>query len=119
MGLLDGDLQQMFGAAFGGVVLDGRHYHRTEERAVNGDVTSTVDKVQSVRGFRSRMTQAMREQGYADTSAQLIILQTYDGRVLSEPARGDRFKLDGNWVAGNIETDPAHTHWIISATVDG
>lgn len=116
MGLLDGELQQMFGAAFGGIVLEGRHYHKMETRAANGDVERTVTKVQSVRGFRAQMSRAMREAGYSETSAQLIVLQTYEGRVVDTPVRQDTFALDGDWVVGNVDTDPAHTHWILWVT---
>jgi hypothetical protein len=116
VGLLDGDLQQMFGAAFGGVVLEGRHYHKTTTRQPNGDVDSEVTKTQSVRGFRMSMNQAMRDAGYADTSARLIILCTYEGRVLDPLYRGDMVRLDGDWVVGNIDSDPAHTHWVLWVT---
>lgn len=116
MGLLDGDLQQMFGAAFGGVVLEGRHYHKTKTRALNGDVTAEVTKTQSVRGFRMSMTQGMRDAGYSETSARLIVLCTYDGKVIDEFYRDDMVRLDGDWIVGNIDHDPAHTHWVLWVT---
>ena len=116
MGLLDGDLQQMFGSAFGGVVLEGRHYHKAKTRAPNGDVTAEVTKAQSVRGFRMSMSQAMRDAGYADTSARLIVLCTNEGAVIDPFARGDLVRLDGDWIVGNIDHDPAHTHWVLWVT---
>ena len=116
---LEGGLQQMFGAAFGGILLDGRHYSRVETRDDGGNVTSAVRKVQSVKGYRQSMTQAMRDAGYADTSAQLVIMQTYDGRVLDPIARGDKITLDGKWVIGNISPDPAHATWTCWVTIDG
>ena len=116
MGMLDGGLQQMFGAAFSGILLEGRHYRKTEARDNKGNVTGTVQKVQSVRGYRQGMTQAMRDAGYADDSAVLLILQTYDGRVIDTPVRGDVISLDGRWVAGDIDHDAAHVAWAVAAT---
>lgn len=118
MGLLDGGLQQMFGAAFSGILLEGRHYHRVEERNKAGDVTAAVDRVQSIRGYRQTMTQQWRDAGFADAEAVLLIMQTYDGRVITPIERHDRIKLDGTWVAGNIDEDAAHAAWVVGVTRD-
>jgi hypothetical protein len=115
MGLLDGDLQQMFGAAFGGLLLEGRHYHNTEARLANGDATATVTKVQSVRGYRD-VTRNRRQgdEGAADT-VRMLVLQTYDGQVLTPIVRGDVVQMDGvRMTIGDVDEDPAHTHWLLS-----
>lgn len=121
MGLLDGDLQQMFGDAFGDLLLEGRHYVRGEPgRDGKGNVTPGVTRVQSVKGYRQNMSTRMREDlGYTDDSAVLLILQTYQGRVIERPARGQRIVLDGDWIAGNVDEDPAHTHYIIPVSRNG
>lgn len=116
MGLLDHGLQQMFGAAFSGVLLTGRHYHRTESRDNKGNVTAPITKAQSVRGYRQAMTTALREAGFADATAVLLIMQTFDGRVIDRPMRGDTITLDGLWVAGNIDEDAAHVAWVVGVT---
>ena len=118
MGLLDGGLQQAFGAAFGRLLLDGRHSRIVEARDNKGNVTGAVTKVQSVKGFRQAMSQEMREAGYAETAAQLLVMQTYEGRVLDEVLRGDKVTLDGRWVVGDVHSDPAHTHWVLWVTRD-
>jgi hypothetical protein len=116
MGMLDGGLQTMFGAAFGGLLLEGRHYRKAEVRDAKGNVTATVQKTQSIKGYRQSMTTAMREAGYADDSALLLILQTYEGRVIDQPLRGETISLDGRWIAGDIDHDAAHVAWVVAAS---
>ncbi len=118
MGLLDGSLRQMFGAAFGTVLLNGSHFARTETVATNGDVTSVLATVaQPVKGYREQTTDRMRELGYTDSEARLLILQTYGGAIVTAPNRDDVIDLDGvRWICGDIGEDAAHTHWTIRAT---
>lgn len=118
MGLLDGGLQQMFGAAFAPQLLDGRHYKRTEERDVKGNVTATVTKVQSFKGYRQVNAKILRDLGYAPTTAVLLILQVYEGRQIDKPQAKETAKLDGiTWVLGDlIDEDAAHVSWLFAAT---
>jgi hypothetical protein len=114
MGLLDGGLQRMFGAAFGTVLLDGRHYHKTESRVeANGDVAAPVTKVQSIKGYRET-TNRRREEG-ASSAMRILVLQTYEGRQIDPIVRGDDVMLDGvRMTVGDIDEDPAHTHWVLT-----
>lgn len=114
MGLLDGGLQQMFGAAFGTVLLEGRHYHKTESRpAANGDVQAPVTKVQSIHGYRETSNR-LRVEG-SSSAMRLLVLQTYQGRVLNPIVRGDDVLLDGvRMTVGDVDEDPAHTHWLLT-----
>lgn len=117
MGLLDGGLQQMFGAAFGTLLLEGRHYHLTETRASNGDVTATVTKVQSIHGYREVTRDRRNGDEGAGQSYRFLILQTFDGRVIQPIARGDLIALDGLRVRlGSSDEDAAHTHWLVEGT---
>lgn len=117
MGLLDGGLQQMFGAAFGTLLLEGRHYQNSQTFAANGDVSEVVIKTQSVKGYREITNDRMRALGYSDRDARLLILQTYQSRAITAPKRDDIVLMDGlRWVCGDIDEDAAHTHWIIKAT---
>lgn len=118
MGLLDGGLQQMFGAAFAPQLLDGRHYKRVESRDAKGNVTSTITRVQSFKGYREGMTKAMRDAGYDPTTATILMLQTYEGRIIEKPLREETVKLDGvMWVLGDlIDEDAAHVAWRFAAT---
>jgi hypothetical protein len=115
MGMLDGGLQQMFGAAFGTLLLSGRHYHRTETRNDAGDVTGTVTKVQDIHGYREiTSNRRLGDQGSGNT-LRMLVLQTYNGRALDPIARGDVLALDGlRMVVGDWDEDPAHTHWLVN-----
>lgn len=117
MGLLDGDLQRMFGAAFGTLLLEGRHYHKTKTPAENGDMSATVTKVQAFRGYRDNTMTARRgDEGNAKT-VRVLVLQSYDGRPLDPIVPGDVLKLDGLTITvGNpVVEDAAHTHWVCEA----
>lgn len=116
MGLLDGGLQAVFGAAFAGVYLDGRHYQKAKSFDTKGNATGAVTKVQSVKGYRERKTDAMRAAGFADNESLLMILQTYDGLPIEKPKRESLIALDGRWIVGDIEADPANVYWAIRAT---
>ena len=118
MGLLDGGLQTMMGAAFAPQLLEGRHYQRAESRDLKGNASAAVTRVQSIKGYREGMSHAMREAGYPANTARLLILQTYQGRVIAKPNREDRVKLDGvTWVLGDlIDEDAAHVAWRFAAT---
>jgi hypothetical protein len=118
MGLLDGGLQQMFGAAFAPQLLDGRHYKSVETRDTKGNVTSAVTKVQSFKGYRQSMSKAMREAGYAPDTGVLLVLQVFEGRQLVRPNRNETALLDGTtWVVGDlIDEDAAHVAWVFAVT---
>lgn len=75
MGLLDGGIQALFGAAFSGLYLDGTltRLSITEDGQGGGSTTTSSQpcKVQT-----DACTQAMREQpGYTSTDVRLLILQ--------------------------------------------
>ena len=117
MGLLDGELQKMFGAAFGTILLDGRHYRKTETRDAKGNVTGTVTQVQTIKGYReTKRTNDQLEKSFADDAGILLILETYQGRVISPPQRGDVVDLDGRWVIGDFNEDAAHASWVCEIT---
>jgi hypothetical protein len=117
MGLLDGGLQQMFGAAFGTLLLEGRHYRYTESRAPNGDVSAPLTKVQSVRGYReTTRNRRSGDEGSGD-AIRFLVLQTYDGRVIDPVQRGDVVAIDGLRIrVADSDEDAAHTHWLIEGT---
>jgi hypothetical protein len=118
MGLLDGGLQQMFGAAFAPQLLEGRHYRRAEVRDNKGNVTATVTQAQSFRGYRQGMTKAMVAAGYAPNTAVLLVLQVYEGQPIPAPKRGETVRLDGtDWILGDlIDEDAAHVSWLFAVT---
>lgn len=117
MGLLDGGIQAEFGAAFGAVYLDARHYRRKQTAADNGDITGTVEKVQSVKACRDTTSDRMRaDLGFTDKDARLFVLQAYNGRAVDAPGKEDRIRLEGvDWIVGDVDEDVARSHWIIRA----
>jgi hypothetical protein len=117
MGVLDGGLQAIFGAAFSAVYLDGRHYQKAKAFDTGGNATGTVIKVQSVKGYRERITDAMRAAGFADNESLLMILQTFDGLPIEKPLRTSVILLEGQrWIVGDIDEDPAHVYFAIRVT---
>lgn len=117
MGILDGGLQAIFGQAFSGVYLDGRHYQKRKDFDDSGNASGTVIKVQSVKGYRERVTDAMRAAGYADNESVLMILQTFDGLPIDKPMRESVIAIDGGrWIVGDDSEDPAHVYWAFRVT---
>lgn len=114
MGLLDGDLQRMFGAAFGSLLLEGRHYHNTQTRSANGDVGATVTKVQPFKGYRETTVTARRGDEGSASTMRMLVLQSYEGKPLDPIEPGDVLALDGvRMVVGQpVVEDAAHTHWV-------
>jgi hypothetical protein len=108
----------MFGAAFAGILLDATLYRRTQTEGDNGDVTSSLSAGEPVKGYREATTDRMRrELGYSDREGRLLVLQVFSGAVVPAPKRGDEIDLDGTrWVIGDMDSDPARTHWLIRAT---
>lgn len=116
MGLLDGGLQQTFGAAFASVMLDARHYHKRTDVAGNGDVSRPVIVTQTVKGYAETRSDRLRELGYTDKEARLIVMQTYQGRVVQQPVKNDVILLNGvRWIVGESEADGASAAWLIRA----
>lgn len=114
MALLDGGLQQMFGAAFGAVLLDGRHYHKTTSTLPNGDASAPVTKVQSIKGYREDTKNRRREEG-SGNAMRMLVLQTYEGRVIDRVVRGDVVQLDGlRLVVDDVDEDAAHAGWMLT-----
>lgn len=113
MGLLDGGLTAVFGAAFNGIYLPGTLHRQTRTEADNGDV-SVLWSDSPIRYQPDRITQAMRQaEGYTDKDAAFLILQA---GVAQEPTTDDEFTAGGRWAVKSVDADPANTHWIIRAS---
>lgn len=114
MGLLDGGLQGIFGAAFGGLYLDGTLQKITYVDDGTGSATE-VSTDYEIKGQIDAANQAMREQdGYSAGDMRIIILQA---DVPVTPNTDHRVILGGKlWNIANIEADPANTHWVMRGT---
>lgn len=74
MGLLDGAIAGVMGAAFGGIYLPATLYRRTFTDDGKGSLSATVT-TESIRCQVDAATEAMRaQQGYTGTDVRLLIL---------------------------------------------
>ena len=115
MSLLEGDLQDIFGAVFGSVYSDGTLNKVT--RADNGKGGGAVSAVPiAIKGQIDAVTEAMRQApGYTADDVRLIVLQ--DG-VDESPTSDDTINLGGTkWSISNVVSDAAQTHWVMRGTV--
>lgn len=112
-GLLDGGLQAVFGAAFGGLYLDATLHRQGLTFASDGDVTEPGDTNEPVKAHFDRVTEAMRQaEGYSEKDVAILILQ--DG-VSAAPTTDDELTLGGQrWkIVGLPDEDPARTYWLV------
>ncbi|MBI1682383.1 hypothetical protein [Caulobacter hibisci] len=119
MGLLDGSLQAVFGAAFAPLYLPGTLHRQTRTDADDGDVTVTwADS--PIRYQPDKVTEAMRSaDGYTERDAAFLILQAgvpifnTDAELTAKqaPAEPER-----RWAVKSCESDPAGTHWVVRAS---
>lgn len=120
MGLLDGGLQAVFGAAFSPIYLAGTLHRATRTESDNGDVTVafTGDEGQPpgtpIRYQPDKITEAMRRaEGFTDKDAAFIILQS---GVSPAPTTADELTAGGRWAVKSVDADPANTHWVVRAS---
>lgn len=112
MSLLNGGLQSVFGAAFGGLYLEGEIHRVTRTEAGNGDVTvAWADS--PIRFQPDRITEAMRRaDGFTDRDAAFLIIQAG-----VEPFDTDaEATMGGRWAIKSVDADPANTHWVVRAS---
>ncbi len=113
MGLLDGDIQELFGEVFGeGVYLDATLHRTTLAAGTDGDLTPTTVDAPCKAHF-DVVTEAMREEaGFDDTDVAIIILQY---QVSPAVTTDDEITLGGKrWkISAPVKSDPAATHWIV------
>jgi hypothetical protein len=112
VGLLDGGLQAVFGAAFGVIYLPGEIHRAVRDEADNGDV-SVCWAHSPMRYQPDRITEAMRQaDGFTDKDAAFLILQA----GVDEPDTDCEMTAGGRWAIKSVDADPANTHWIIRAS---
>jgi len=118
VGLLDGGLQSVFGAAFAPLYLPGTLHKQTRTDGDDGDVTVTWSDI-PIRYQPDKVTEAMRQaEGFTDRDAAFLILQAgveqfnTDAQLTAKqaPAEPER-----RWLVRSCETDPAGTHWVVHA----
>jgi hypothetical protein len=109
MALLDGGLQNIFGAAFGAIYLDGTLIRVTKTDDGEGG-WSEAFAAHPIKGQVDAVTERMRQSaGYTDGDMRIIVLQA--GSPV-QPVTDDRVILGNSiWDVAGIEADPANTHW--------
>lgn len=118
MGLLDGDLAELFGAAMAGLYGAGRLLTVTTTEDTYGKETRTTEGMDVLVQI-DRVTQAMRlAEGYSPEAVQLIILQRNAvGDVVPRPKITDKINAGGRWWAADlVDSDPANSHWAMRGT---
>lgn len=114
MGLLDGGLRDIMGAAFGPLYPDGTLLRRVRTEAENGDVSVAVVPV-AVKVQTSSVTEAMRmAPGYTERSVKFRVLQAGIGAA---PTSDDHLATGGvTWSLSMVAADTAATSWIMMGT---
>lgn len=111
MGLLDGDIQALFGQVFGAIYLDGTLHRTTVTKATNGDLSS-IDADFDIKAQFEEVTETMLAAGFTDGDVAIIILQSGVSPAITTDDQvtvgGVRYR-----VAGIHETDPAGAYWLI------
>lgn len=116
MGLLDGDLRALFGAAFGGLYLDGTLHKDTTTFSggtVTGGFTDVAVKVSRPTAVSQK---AVQSGGNVATDVRMYVLQ--DGLVgvspEYKPETDDEITVEGQrYLVMGVNEDPAGTHWPI------
>lgn len=109
MGLLDGGLQRIFGAAFAPLYLAGT-LHRIGKDA-DGQIVRPVTWADvPIRGQQDDYSDSLRAEGKVpDGAVRLIVLQA---GITAEPTTDDEITLAGKrWRISNIGRDPAAAAW--------
>lgn len=111
MGLLNGGIQALFGAAFAGVYLPGTLTRVTLAPDGQGGGSSSTG-TQPIRVQTDACTQAMREQpGYTSSDVRLLILQAgiTGGDVDTDCRVTDGYGRE--WEIAWVGRDPAQAYW--------
>jgi hypothetical protein len=111
MGLLDGGLAAIFGAAFGGVYLAGTLHRVTLGEDEDGRRTKTKADVPMRYQREALSEQARAAAGIPAKDIKLLILAHELG---GKPTAEDEFTTpEGRFRIAACETDPASTHFIV------
>jgi hypothetical protein len=112
MGLLDGRLRAVFGAAFARLLPDGT-LHVAAKDADGQVILPLVFTDVPVKGHRDDVTDRQRaDWGIPDRAARLIVLQA---GVAAVPTPDDEITLaGGRWRIGAVERDPAGVAWVLT-----
>jgi hypothetical protein len=117
MALLDGGIQAIFGAAFGGLYLDATLHQGTGSPVydpITGAITGyTGGGDVACKAQVDVATEAMRQaDGYAEGDARILVLAQGIGTITSDHRVTVRSQL---WHILSAELDAAQCHWTLRA----
>lgn len=111
MGLLDGDIADLFGTAFGSFYLAGTISTVTYTDDGSGSLTRVTASAVACKVQRDACTERQKlEDGYTAKDVRLIVLQSGAGAT---PQPGDRLTVAGTTytLGPTITQDPAASYW--------
>jgi hypothetical protein len=113
MGLLDGGLRSVFGAAFGGIYLDASLYRIVRTDAENGDVTEAPEAGEAVKVQIDKVTEQMKGlDRYTARSMRLLMLQVGPDGVVARPNTDAEVSVGADrWAVSDVSSDPGNTYW--------
>lgn len=112
MGLLDGGIASIFGAALGGLYLPATlHLPGTRTDDEEGNISYGPETDIACRAQMDAATYAMRQsEGYSDGDVRIIILTAGLG---AEVATDCQVTVSGKrWMVGSADLDAASSHWV-------
>lgn len=121
MGLLDGGIEAIFGAAFSGLYLPAT-LHRDGTEPVydgSGNITGYSDAADiSCRAQVDGATYAMRQaEGYAEGDMRIIVLSS---GLTVDITTDFQITVSGKrWSIASAERDAANSHWILRGRASG
>lgn len=112
MGLLDGTLQAVFGAAFGVFYMSGT-LHVIGKDADGQVILPPTFTAVPIKGQQDALSDRQRaDWGIPDSGVLLIVLQA---GVATAPTADDEITLAGQrWRISNIDRDPAQAAWTMA-----
>lgn len=114
MGLLDGGMEAIFGAALGGLYLPATlHVLGTPIEDVEGNVIGhTGDADYSCRAQLDDATWSMRQaDGYADGDQRIIVLSA--GMTVGITTDNEITIRGKRWMIESVQRDAAASHWVL------
>lgn len=122
MGLLNGGIAGLFGAAFGGMYLPAILYSGAPTYGPTGEITALAGAEQSCRAQIDELSWRQLQEGADDAEVSIIILvhgvataPTNDAQIV---VQADQYAVPGGWqrwALSDVKMDAAGSHWTCTA----
>lgn len=109
MGLLDGDISGLFGAAFGSLYLDAQLHRAALGDDGEGGGSTTWAAAEPVKAQLDQTTMAQRDgQNYADSDQRILVLAS----GVAAPTTDDEITIRAiRWKIASVTMDPAGSYY--------